>query len=170
MKVKLIGFTLVELMITIAIAAILLTIGAPSLNSLYEVTRAESSINKIQNLIKYSRSQSMSLNVTTILCPLAVNACGQNWHEGMSLRQDQNEILLFNQINSFHTSDIVKFSYSAMVITPDGRINFSNEANEKFNEAELVYCPGDAMNINSMGLIIQSSGVVTLSSDTVNCQ
>lgn len=40
------GFTLVELMVTIAVAAILLTIGVPSLTSLYEGTRSTNEIRK----------------------------------------------------------------------------------------------------------------------------
>ncbi len=60
MQHKMAGFTLIELMITITVAAILLTIGVPSLVSLYEGMRVNNNITKIHDIMVFARNQAVS--------------------------------------------------------------------------------------------------------------
>ena len=64
MQKKMAGFTLIELMITIAVAAILLTIGIPSLVSLYESMRVNNNITKIHDIMAFARNQAISYGTT----------------------------------------------------------------------------------------------------------
>lgn len=65
---KLFGFTLVELMVTIAVAAILLTIGVPSLISVYEGVRVNNNIAKIHDIMVFARNQAVSYGATIKVC------------------------------------------------------------------------------------------------------
>lgn len=62
------GFTLVELVITIAIAAILLMIGIPSFRRLMLTNHLNTAANAINNSINLARLDAIKLNATTQFC------------------------------------------------------------------------------------------------------
>ncbi len=75
------GFTLIELMITLSIAAILLTQAVPSFRTMIANNRIVSQINELVSAINYGRSEAAKLNTTVILCgsanpTVAVPTCG----------------------------------------------------------------------------------------------
>lgn len=57
------GFTLVELMVTIAVIAILATIAAPSMNNLIAKQRLNSAIRELSNTLGKARSQAALLRI-----------------------------------------------------------------------------------------------------------
>ena len=63
------GFTLVELMVTIAVIVILATIAAPSMNNLIAKQRLNSAIRELSNTLGKARSQAalLRIEVTVIL-------------------------------------------------------------------------------------------------------
>jgi len=78
------GFTLVELMVTIAIAALLLSIGVPSFTAMYEATRSANEIQKINDLFAFARNQAVNYGSTVTVCPYAASPCGNDWSKGFS--------------------------------------------------------------------------------------
>jgi type IV fimbrial biogenesis protein FimT len=62
------GFTLVELMVTIAIAAILLMIAVPSFQHLILSNRLTTSANALADAINLARTDAIKLNSTTQFC------------------------------------------------------------------------------------------------------
>lgn len=75
------GFTLIELVVTMAIAAILLTQAVPSFRAMIANNRITSQINELVTAINYGRSEAAKLNTTVILCgsanpTAATPACG----------------------------------------------------------------------------------------------
>lgn len=67
------GFTLIELMITIAIAAILLAIGIPSFRTMILQNRLSGNVNEFIAANMFARSEAIKLGQGVTLCP-AVNA------------------------------------------------------------------------------------------------
>lgn len=70
------GFTLVELVITIAVAAVLMAIAAPSFNSLLAGWRLSSVTNELIAAVHLTRSEAVRLNRTASLCSAADAATG----------------------------------------------------------------------------------------------
>lgn len=68
------GFTLVELMVTIAVAAILMAIAAPSFTSLINSNRLTSSANEMVATLQAARMEAVRLNTTVNVC----TDCGGN--------------------------------------------------------------------------------------------
>lgn len=81
------GFTLVELMVTIAIAAILLAMAVPSFTQLLANTREASAANSLVNAFQYARNTALRTGEPVTVCPTAsasAAACSAStdWNSG----------------------------------------------------------------------------------------
>jgi type IV fimbrial biogenesis protein FimT len=87
------GFTLIELMITMVIAAILLTQAVPSFRTMIANNRITSQVNELVTAINYARSEGAKLNTRMVLCrsanpTAATPSCGgtvKDWTTGWLL-------------------------------------------------------------------------------------
>ncbi|PKG57174.1 methylation site containing protein [Shewanella sp. Choline-02u-19] len=156
MVTKIKGFTLVELMVTIAIAAILITIAMPSLTSMYEAMRSDSEVRKLQQTFAFARNQAISYGLDVTVCPLGtdLNTCGTKWIKGITVLYDNagsNESL--KVINEFNSQDTLTFASNSIVFSPDGLASTSGT---------MTYCPGGATSSNCKSLILAVSGRVNI--------
>jgi type IV fimbrial biogenesis protein FimT len=79
------GFTLIELMVTIAIAAILIAMAVPSFQSMLVNNRMSAATNGLFNALNYARNAALTGNTTVLVCPVGAfgsTACGANWPSG----------------------------------------------------------------------------------------
>jgi type IV fimbrial biogenesis protein FimT len=77
------GFTLVELIVAISIAAILLAIAVPSYNSSQLNSQLRASANDLIASINLARSEAIKRGVTVTLCASSDGeSCGGEWHDG----------------------------------------------------------------------------------------
>lgn len=65
------GFTLVEMLITVTVAAILMAIAAPSFTRLGTNSRLSSQTNELVSLISFARSEAITKNSGLVLCRAA---------------------------------------------------------------------------------------------------
>lgn len=65
---KHIGFTLIELMITLGIVAILLTVGVPSLKSFMQGNQLIATSNEILSALHVARNEAIKLNARVTIC------------------------------------------------------------------------------------------------------
>lgn len=63
------GFTLIELMVTIAVAAILLAIGVPSFRDFVAGQRVRAASSDIVNILTYARSEAIKRNTDVEIAP-----------------------------------------------------------------------------------------------------
>ncbi len=80
------GFTLIELMITIAIMAIILTIGIPSLQNLVANNRLATLTNSMIGALNIARSESVKRNQLVV-----VRKSGSKWKDGWQVFVDSNK-------------------------------------------------------------------------------
>ena len=154
------GFTLVELMVTIAIAAILLTIGVPSLVSMYESARVNNNVSKIHDIMAFARNQAVSYGTTVNVCPFATaTSCGTDtdWSKGVRvyITTGNKELRV---IDGFHSNDKVKGPGSDITFSPDGLSSGGT----------IIYCPGGKAS-ESKGVIINVGGIVSYGADGSSC-
>ncbi|QSX38092.1 GspH/FimT family pseudopilin [Shewanella sedimentimangrovi] len=162
------GFTLVELMVTLAILVILLATTAPSLTELYQAYRANAAISKLQQGLKLARNQAISYGARVTLCPLENNVCGNDWNKNLTIftdggnlnELDGNDKILM-RLDDADKNDIIEFNRPSVRYLPDGLASASN--------GTLKYCPDYATSPYSKALVINNAGKVRLSKTTVSC-
>ncbi|MDO6610063.1 GspH/FimT family pseudopilin [Shewanella sp. 1_MG-2023] len=174
MKHDLKGFTLVELMVTVAVAAILLTVGVPSLVSLYEGQRANSNISKINSSMQFARSQAVSYGSRVSVCPFNGTSCDSDWTQGFSIFIDNGTLgsldstngiqdTVLRSVEGFNSDDFISSSLSRYTFNADGLMNLSQTGN-------IIYCPGKKTHADSRGITIGVSGRISNIETAVTCQ
>ncbi|MGO9513404.1 MAG: GspH/FimT family pseudopilin [Steroidobacteraceae bacterium] len=87
------GFTLMELLMTIMIAGILLTIGVPSFRYVTNANRIASEVNGLLGDMQYARSESIKEGQTVTVCASTDSATctgGNAWQSGWIVFLDSN--------------------------------------------------------------------------------
>ena len=132
------GFTLVELMIVIAIAGITLGLGYPSMKNLIIKSRVNSYAHTLLSTVQSARQAAIMRNEYITVCASANGVdCGIDWSEGHMIFIDQNgnrqqdpEDTRLNYIEGIHNSDKVKWQSFKVANTlqflPTGITNHQN--------------------------------------------
>ncbi len=86
------GLSVSELMIALAIAAVLAGVAAPGMSSLVNRQQADAAIGQLIGAVQLTRQIAISRRVTTTLCPGRGPRCGRRntWHEGAMIFLDGN--------------------------------------------------------------------------------
>jgi len=88
---KMDGFTIIELMITLVVAAILLSIAAPSFRDIIQDNRLTTEINSLSASLNLTRSEAIKRGTPATLCKSndSVNCVATaNWHDGWLVFDD----------------------------------------------------------------------------------
>lgn len=94
---KHIGFTLVELMITLFIVSVLLTVGIPSMKTLMKGNQLVAASNELVSAFHLARSEAIKLNARVSICESSDGAnCSAtgSWDNGWIVFVDSNSDLL----------------------------------------------------------------------------
>lgn len=83
------GFTLIELMVTITVAALLLAIGVPTFRDVALGSRLSATANDLLASVQLARSEAIKRNITVTVCPSTDGAAcdgGADWDQGWIVR------------------------------------------------------------------------------------
>lgn len=160
------GFTLIELMITIAVAAIVMTVAIPSLSYFTVKLRIDNEMSQLRRLVLSARSNAVSLEENTIICPLSnTGECTADWNNEITAFADIDnngeytaaaDTILKIKRETGYDDTLTYAGQSSIAFAPTGRLST--------NESTFIYCP-KAENKLARALVLFPSGRSYLTSD-----
>lgn len=159
------GFTLIELMIVIAIAGVLLAIALPSFQTTIKNNRMVAGANETVGAFNYARMQAVSRGDTVYIKPFT----GTDWTSGFTVWADNNDA--GNTAGTYDTGEELRF-WEAM---GDG-LAFTGAANKyEFsasgglnNHEEIDICDSSRTGETGRAITLLASGMIAVD-DKTNC-
>ena len=144
-----IGFTLLELLVSLAILAVLASLAGPGLLRLVQQERSTTALNQLLSAVHLARSSAITRGAIVTLCPSADGqACaGRNrWHEGAIVFSDEDrdgrrdpEDALLRTLPGFEDASRVYWrsfrNKSYLQLDSRGMTNWQN--------GHFLYCPAN---------------------------
>ena len=162
------GFSLLELLITLSIIAILTVIATPSFTTQSSNNEAKAVIQTLSSLVRTARNHAIYHQKSTIMCPSSDGqTCSQNWREGALIFQDNNHDKLLNTTEpvvrfNAHLSDKGSLNWTAL----RNYLVFSGQGLSGSSAGSFIYCPTNNNAKHAHALIISFSGKVRQAQDT----
>lgn len=92
------GFTLIDLMLALGIAAILFNIALPSFAEQLKTTQVDAEVEKLHSLLQLAKNSAVSHAQMVTVCPSSNGkACEQDWSKGYMAFVDENSDRQLNQ-------------------------------------------------------------------------
>ncbi|WKE67511.1 GspH/FimT family pseudopilin [Gallaecimonas kandeliae] len=151
-----------ELMVTLAVAAILITISYPSLTRFFKDNSLSTQASEIQSLLVTARHHALNYQLPVVVCPLTSGKCGSNWQGQLSVFVDSNgngdqdsgeEVLATLEASSAQRV----FSQNSVRYAADGILASS--------AGTIVLCDGNDASLYS-GVIVEASGRSRVAEDS----
>jgi len=161
------GFSLVELMVTVAVLAILVAIAFPSFTSLTNSNRLTSAANELLASLQYARSEAIRRNRTLVLCPSSdATSCGNgSWNQWIVIVKTGGEVLRIGTAKmplSINGSPAIVSNGNSVEFRADGLARDSMGA--LLNAAVGVCLPTKQPQTNLRFVVIASGSRVAVSS------
>lgn len=132
------GFTLVELMVTVAVLGIIATVAVPSFTNLIRANRLTSSANEMVAMLQTARSAAISNRARVEVCPSAGSTCaadvGNRWIALMTKKTGGADVVTVLRETSLSPAITVMSSVDKLTFNPSG---FSSAGTVRLCSAEM---------------------------------
>lgn len=167
------GFTLLELITSLTILSLLITIGMPTLADFTVKLKVDREISTLQRLIIFSKNSAINSNTFVTICPLnKVNECTTDWHLELSVFSDHNKNKKLEPLNQevvlrikepIDSDDKLQYgkNRNALVYGPNGHLAIWG------GNATFKYCPLNHEDKNR-GIVVSRAGRAYTTSATKN--
>lgn len=180
------GFTLLELMVTVAIVGIIATIALWNSSDMLEENRAENFLLELKRNISYARAQAASTDEVVIVCPVQYDnfnnknielQCKEVWDENKIIivfieklikKEDkENKSATYESSEDFLLRVMKKISLTDKVkYTGDEKmLRFNTSGRITTSPGDFIYCP-NSDNENNKALTVSQSGTAFYLGDT----
>jgi len=162
------GFTLIELIFTLAIASILLSLSMPSFADLVDRNKISAEVSQLRGSLQLGRKAAITQSKKVTLCP-TINGeqCSQDWSDGYMVFIDDNEdrqldpneeLLLQSKIGDAN----IKLRWCAFGVRSSFQWHQTGITNHQ--NGTFQYCYTNKPEL-SRGLFISKAGRIRMSKD-----
>ena len=183
------GFTLIELIVTLAVVSILLLTGIPVLNQMTTSNRLVTQINSIAGSLSVARSESIKRGESITLCGSTDGAtCDtSNWESGWIVFTDADNNAVLNSatesmlkiVDQFSGGTTLRLSQSdsasIMRYRSDGSLRDQNSDATRTDKGTFTLCDSSAsvtkakaINVNPLGRVSRAEDTDDPTDNTVN--
>lgn len=164
------GFTLIEVIVAVAIVAILSAVALPSMGDFLVKMRVDNQITEMQRLLLTARNIAINTGKNTTICPLSDGKCTANWQDEISIftngANDNNEYNapadeLVKVKEAIKSGDKLQFTITSVIYAPSGQLIVPTAV------STFKYCPKDDAS-KSRAIDLSISGRSYISSDIDN--
>lgn len=161
------GFTLVELLFTLAIVAVITGLAAPAMDNLIQSNRRHTAVSDLVTMINLARNTAIMQQQTITLCPLDKDKqCATDWTGAITVFRDpksdrtldhDNQVIRISQIpeGGYWTANTSSRPYFRFM--PTGIANYAI--------GNMIWCPDNKDPTQAAQLIINRGGRIRLSKD-----
>ncbi|MEW6991287.1 GspH/FimT family pseudopilin [Colwelliaceae bacterium 6441] len=159
------GFTLIEVLVALAILTSLIAIGIPSLIDFTVKIKVDNEISHLYRLLLTARNYAINTGKPTTLCPLGdTNQCSDDWSKSLYVFTDPNDNKLFEPNNNEQVimmkaaipqQDKLQYGKNRIGVTYTSTGHLSGWG----QNGTFKYCPKSHAN-KSRGIIVATSGRV----------
>ncbi len=165
------GFTLIELMITIALAAVLLSIAVPSFTDAIKRNRLTTQLNNSYIALKVARSEAVKLGSNVTVCSSTdQTTCNGdvNWHNGWVILDTAGTVVRVGSALESGTTLVASAedtskSETGVIFRPDGLVN--DPTSGGVSRLSLVLQVAGCGVGEQRTITISNLGISTISSD-----
>lgn len=115
------GFTLIEMIVTIAILAITLGIAVPSFNSIINNQRARNAATELQLTLMQARSEAIKRNIDVTVSPIS----SLDWSSGWKIVDPDDALKALREQKSFKNVTFTGTIPASIIYNRSGRISSS---------------------------------------------
>jgi type IV fimbrial biogenesis protein FimT len=163
------GMSMMELIISLTIVALVIAIGLPMGTYYYHQTNAETTIMKIQNNLQLARNEAIKRHTVVTLCHSADQVrCGGSWND---------TLIIFADNNRNHQLDKNEPVIQVIQAPRGGQLQWRGFGGQDYIEftpygldtqqnGTLVYCSGSRQIVQARGIIISKTGRTRLATVT----
>jgi len=155
------GFTLVEMLVTIAILAIVLLIGIPSFNSIIKSSNMSANSSDLMSALNYARIESVKRGTSVELDPKD----GSSWIDGLVVWCDEDDD------GSMDSDEVLRywdsFSSGSSIVSSNGVTSFTFAASGEVDQNDTLTLCDDRTGETGRNISILSSGAIY--SEEVTC-
>jgi type IV fimbrial biogenesis protein FimT len=173
------GFTLVELLVTVAVAAAVLTAGVPSFSELVQNNRMTAHVNEFVADVNLARSEAIKRGETMVLCKRNSNATdcddSSEWVEGWLVFADENEdgsVSAGEDIVRVHGTlmglSSVHFMLPRLTYEATGFLRRQGQSCSSNPDCRLTFCDSRGVD-KAKGLQLSSTGRLSVVTSDLTC-
>ncbi|NTS77162.1 type II transport protein GspH [Catenovulum sp. SM1970] len=161
------GFTLLEVLISLAILFVCLSLGVPSLLNMQNTYMVDKQVITLKKQLNYARFQAIHLGTRVTVCPLdKFGKCQSNWKNGYSIFVDNQKMGLFTEESDLLLVKNQLSNNLSLKYNGGKKIVFDSIGTLDSGSGTFQFClPTDTKAIWSRALIVSLAGRVRSSYD-----
>lgn len=145
------GFSLIEVMISITVLAVVTAIALPSLGEFIVKLKVDNKVSELQRMLLTARNTAINTGLNVSVCPVNANRTdctgAADWSGAIGIIS-QNQVI--KEVSPIRVNDKLQFAFDRITYNASGQLTANNagtfsfcpHANEKYSRAVIISLSG----------------------------